>query len=812
MGATRWAMFGGAVLLAAACGRSERRDARPVAEDGMAGEGGGAPSGGAASKAGTSHGGTMNRAGETSLGGASATDEGGNAGAPATGQGDNGGAGGAQPSEVCDDGNPCTFDTYVVDACLHLDESDGRICEDGDLCTLGDHCQAGVCVPGPVQTGAGHALGSVETYGLDLVVGAGADQFAFVDTLGRPARVTLAAVTDGVLAKRAHADIEQSVGSTFIAAAWDDLIAVADGDTTYGINGPARNLQLFSIEPDGELTPHAPVPITPGSTNNPANTSMVGRGSRLFLCHNWSFFTAPTGTLMWWDVSDPDDPVLVAQGPTGGQCGSLAASEDGERVYVNTANGVIWTDLSTWASGDITFAAEPLLGTDAGLQVRGDVLMARSAELIHVFNEADRSELGSFTVPGANGAALSDAGAVVLSDVAVGEGTENFISLYDLSGELLQKLSLSKLEYARDVSAVKVAATGAYAMDTFTRRLFAVGGDGFTELDAPQVGAMNRVFADDGAVRVRGSLAAHRVDVSEPLVPVIRAGGPTRSETLGIKLDYSLTPPSLVPESDMTSSFFSGPDAAEVVVDTFRGHATKTRIQQVAATPDEHFATDSFFDLPGGSALLRSAGDFVYRAAFVPSGAVHFQRWLVGDLAEGVTQPVMDLVFDAPAGAADTTLVTFDVDPVARIAVLSTIWSNVTPRVGTLYWIDLATQPPSVVEKTSALAAMLLVHGDRVAFSEDRFNSRLQFRQRGAAEPVGFDSGISIVRLLAFDGTTLYYASRHALHAVTYAAPAAPVASLELAMRGTPSSLTAMPGSLVAVSATQLLTLAPACQ
>jgi hypothetical protein len=358
---------------------------------------------------------------------------------------------------------------------------------------------------------------------------------------------------------------------------------------------------------------------------------------------------------------------------------------------------------------------------------------------------------------------------------------------------------------------VRVAAGGAYAMDTFTHRLFAVGGDGFSELEAPEVGGMNRVFADDGFVRVRGAMAAHRVDVSDPVSPVIVAGGPTRLETFGIKLDHSLAPPSLVPEQDPTSHLFSGSDPADVVVVPLLGHGAQTRIEAIAANPDEHFASDGYFELPGGSAFLRSAGDFVYRAAFVPSGAVHFQRWLVSDLSRGVTKPVMDLVFDAPAGPADSTLVSFDVDAAARVAVLSTIWTDVNGRVGTLYWIDLSTQPPSVVETTSAVAMSLLVRGEQLAFVDDRSDAELRFMQRGSADQVVFDSGTLIVRLLAFDGTTLYYATRNALRAVTHVAPAAPFNSLELSMRGTPSSLTAMPGSLVAVSVTQLLTFAPAC-
>ena len=47
----------------------------------------------------------------------------------------------------CDDGNPCSDDACLPanGACEHLPNSGP--CDDGNLCTIGDHCQAGACVP-----------------------------------------------------------------------------------------------------------------------------------------------------------------------------------------------------------------------------------------------------------------------------------------------------------------------------------------------------------------------------------------------------------------------------------------------------------------------------------------------------------------------------------------------------------------------------------------------------------------------------------------------------------------------------------------
>jgi hypothetical protein len=723
------------------------------------------------------------------------------------------GAGGEPlPQPVCDDGNACTIDRYSAAGCQHEPVPDGQLCEDGSFCTLGDRCQAGACVPGAPQNQAGAALGELHNYGSQLAVSPGGNRFAFVDAPANPARLTLAEVdAQGVLQTRDEVSVDPSVGVSFVGTAWDDVIALADGDTSFGLNGPSRNLQLFSIEPDTSLTPHAVVPITPGSQTNPANTSMIGRGSRLFLCHNWSFFSAPAGTLMWWDVSDLDVPVLIAQGSTKGQCGSLAVSEDGSRVYVNTVNGVIWTDLSTWTSGDLTFAAEPVVATDAGLSLRGDRLVARSGETIRVFDESDHALLDSFTVSGANGVALMDAGIFVASDVSSGGGTENLVSLYTLSGELLQSSTVSRFGYTRDITSQKAVASEHYAIDALTHRMFAVAQSGFDEVEQPRVGALSWAFSGQDALHTRGNLAAHRIDVADPYAPVVLAGGPTREPLLGIKLDVSLTPASLVAETDPSPAYFSGPDPATIAVNAQLGHGTQASVQTVSANADEHYDAIGSFALPGGDATLLSAGDFVYRAAYSTAGGVHFQRWQVSDLKAGVTAPVMDLAFDAPAGAAGSTTVRFDVDAAARSAVVTTLWLEASVLVGKLYWVDLASDPPSVLDPIAGNAVGVRVRGDRVVYAENTaVGTLLHFRTRGSDSDANLEVTERITRLLGFDGTTAYYAVQNALGAVTNRA-AGPAVTLGLPMLGTPSSLLAMPSSLVATSASQLLTLAPVC-
>jgi hypothetical protein len=804
---------------AAACGESTRNPARSAAGDSGGEAGDAATTGGASTEGGERSSGTA--AGAPASGGGVGGIAG-TGGTPDGGRGDDGGesgqsAGGAGgeghtlPSPVCDDGNACTVDSFVGDGCQHAPAPDGQGCDDGNSCTLGDHCQASACVPGALQSGPGHALGNLEAFGLGLTVANGDGDFAFIDNVDLKGRITLGRMVGDQLKKLEAADIDPGVGGTYIAAAWDDIIAVANGDTSFGLNGPPRHLQLFTIGLDDSLIPHALTPITPGSQSTPANTTIAGRGSRLFLCHNWSFFTPPAGTLMWWDVSDPDSPVLVAEGTTNGQCGSIAVSEDGERVYVNTVNGVRWTDLSTWTSGPITFAADPLVAMDSGLSLADDTLIARSGEQIRVFDESDRTQLHSFSVPGANGAAVTRVGIVVTADVATGAGTENTLALYDASGTLLHRIVTSQLAFARNITSQKAIAGKYFAMDAATHRAFWVDADGFNEVDAPGLGAMTWAFAGPDGLHLRSGLAAHRVDVEQPTAPALQAGGPPRESVAGIKLDVSLTPNRLLGEIDPPSTaYFSGLDPAAVIVDPTRGHATKTQVQMVNADAREHYIDAGSFELPGGSATLFSAGDFVYRVPDA-AGPVHLQRWQISDLKAGVVEPQMDLAFDGPA--TGKPLVRFDVDSSARRAVLSTRWTDGSSTVGKLYWLDLAVDPPSVLETTELAAFDVRIRGDRLAYVESTPNgAALHFRQRGSDTDVVFESEDNVIRLLSFDGTTVYYSVSRALRAVTYKAPAAPALTLDLPMRSAPTSLTEMPKSLVASSLGEVLTLAPVCE
>ncbi len=811
-----WALALGLVI---ACGKSSRHggDPTPEGEGGAAGE---SSSTAGESSAGGGTGGS-NTGGEFQRGGAPAQSGApgqggapGQAGAPPeAGAAGEGGDGPTPRTPLCDDGNDCTRDAFASGACRYDAVPDGARCDDGDACTLGDHCSAGSCRAGALQNGPGQALGGIESYGTGLALAAGAGRFVFVDSPASPARVTSTEV-DGTTLKTLHrANVDPNFGGSFVGAAWDDVVALADGSTSYGLNGPSRNLQLFSLEADGSLTAHAVTPITPGSQTIPVNSSLAGRGDNLFLCHNWAFFGTPTGTLQWWSIANRDAPQLLAQGMTNGQCGSIALSEDATRVYVNTIDGVRWTDLSAFGGGDITFEPTPLVDADSGLYTRGDRLLVRTGSLLRVFDEASHDVLTTFSPPGAHAAALTDVGIFVQRDVRIGERTENFVGLYDMNGTLIDEVASSSFDYARDLTAARSIADGSFAMDNGTRRLFALSQAGMTELEAPELGAMGWAFDGTDSLSVRSVQSAHRVDVSVPTLPRVLAGGPNREPASSIELDVALRSPQLLGEGDPTQFYFNGVDPASVTVEPRLGHAARTLVRAITSDAAEHALPAGSFELPGGDAELLSRGDSVYRAAYATTGGARLQRYVVAELLSGVEAPVWEASFDTPAGAARSTQLHFDVDPRARVAALTTQWSEGSVAITHLYWIDLASGAVSAAEPLPRAVQALRVHGSAIAYSrlDAGFLSELVVRQRGDATERVLPVNDRVTRLLGFDGKNLHYALRNNLRSIRYPAAGQPLPGLNLTTRGTPISLTETAGAFVATTPGGLLTFAPAC-
>ncbi len=69
-----------------------------------------------------------------------------------------------RPFNVCDDGDPCTTDTWDASAkkCVYTNAKAGTVCDDGDPCTTTDSCAGGACQAGPERDCADDDLCTTE--------------------------------------------------------------------------------------------------------------------------------------------------------------------------------------------------------------------------------------------------------------------------------------------------------------------------------------------------------------------------------------------------------------------------------------------------------------------------------------------------------------------------------------------------------------------------------------------------------------------------------------------------------------------------
>jgi hypothetical protein len=727
-----------------------------------------------------------------------------------------GGSGGQSPppTPVCDDGNACTADAFVDGACRNDPLADGTRCDDANFCSGGDHCEAGECVAGELLVGPAEVLGSVPTYGAPAgfsgapIAVRGQDRFVFLDNMGVSLRVTLTQAEAGALRTLDSLDLTPGMISA-VSTAWDGLIAAIDGDSSIIIGGDGRMLRLLSTTEDGLLEERGTLEL-----DGSMMTSMTGHGNRLFLCSNFAFFSDPTGYVSVLDVSDPDSPTFVSETgfDAGSSCGSMAISEDGARLYVNTSDGVRFTDLTTYAgTGPLEFDAEPLVPIDAAVHVRGQRLLTRTGtgSEITVFDEATHAIEGRFTVADALLAGLAPTGVFVQGARAVGDGSELFAALYDYAGSLLEERIIATSVYRPGVAAQRPAISQNYALAPATMRLLEFTDQGLGDTLTPELGDPGVLFAEpDGAVHARGRYTASHIDVSDPTNPTILAGGP-HGGPLGVRLDTSLSPPALLPDIENTSATtvyigFGSP----LIEQSGTNYLNRLLMPSVRADAGERLVpTGDIVELPGGAAALLSAGDFVYRAAISTANATaRFQRWLSADLQQGIATPSLDLTLEVPAGA---TRVTFDVDPVARVAVIA---------LGLrLHRIDLAEPSPTIETFTLSDAIgtsvrTLRVRNDWVVYTDGNsvgfFDLENQVEE--ILDPTQVPVGL-IGAIPAFDGTTAFLSGSYLLAAVRRGRPEAALLG-EFMVAPHPASLVETNGVLVVSSRHEILTIAPPCE
>lgn len=794
---------------------------------GKAGAGGRASSGG---NAGADEGGEAGVAGGagTDVGGSSGTGTGGNTAAGSSGSagaggsaassagtdssggdgnataGGEGGSGGVEPppSPVCDDGNACTLDAFVNGACTNEPLSDGTRCDDADLCTLGDRCVSGQCVSGTRATGPGTLVGHAETYGTGLafsstpIVTPGDNRFVFIDRVSANNHVTLAEATGGGLLKRSELNLTVDEMYPAIGAAWGDLVAMIDGASSIILFG-GRELQLLSIA-GGTVTERGRLTL-PGS----AMASLAGRGDRLFICYNSQFLgdPEPSGSVAWIDVSDPDAPAQVTSTSFGdpNTCGSLVVSDDGNRVYVNTTTGVRRADLS---EGGNTLVFEDPFIVPSGLHLRGNRLLARADADLRLFDEASQTELARFSVPGASAAGLGEQGIFVQGSRAAAQGgTEHFAAYYDFSGSLIDERTLGGTPYVSTATSQRAVLGAQFAFAPLNGRMFELTGDAMVDVMTPELGNPSYLFASDAGIQARSHLSSHLIDVADPTNPKLVAGGPHFAQN-GINLDVSVTPLGLIPNVGSEGTGWDGPNLVTQSVAHYRDRLVAPLV--TVGSEERLVPAGGAIELPGGEAVLQLAGDFLYRAELDSTRRlVRFKRWLVGDLRSGVNSPSLELELEVPELAY---LLVFDVDPVARVALVSVDQ--------TLFRIDLTTDPPVVATLRTATATQRVrVRGSQAVTADYEgitfidLDSREEQRLPVSLLPAGTQNGF-----LAYDGRVAYLS--RGTHVVAVRRGALPEESVigTFTLPHVPLSLLELDGVLAAGSRAGMITFTPPCE
>lgn len=377
-----------------------------------------------------------------------------------------------------------------------------------------------------------------------------------------------------------------------------------------------------------------------------------------------------------------------------------------------------------------------------GIHILGDELLLRSGETVHVMDEATHDISDTFTVAGALGAALAEGG-VLLEGIRT--GGDAFMALYDYAGTLIDEVAVP-VGYATPSFITVVAGTG-HTVHSVSKRLFSVTSAGLQEIDAPHVGLPARLYSSGATVHVRGRFTAETLNVSDPALPAIIDGGPIRSALAGTLLDVSLTPAGLVSENTPSAQAFSIRD---------------DRVHRVDLFDLDLPAAEGDLELPSENTVYVEAGDHLYAATLdISAGDVLVRMWRRSDLAEADVIEPLSLTIPRPATLEDVTFsngIAFGVDPQTRIAAIAvgdaTLTGEETPPRAALHFVDLSSGWPTLMgtDLLDKAPSTLLVRGESVALGS---SGLLRFRDFGAEEEQVYDG--SWARLLAFDGTTLYF-------------------------------------------------------
>jgi hypothetical protein len=663
--------------------------------------------------------------------------------------------GDAQAPLWCDDHNSCTDDRAEGDACRFDPAEDGRPCDDGDFCTLGDGCRAGQCVAGVRSSGPLERLGTLESLA-GGTIGAIGDRFVSVTGKSWAAHVRLA---------------EQRGTNLEVVASWDgrlefvfgsDVLVQALGGGLMALGGRQdRSLAIFSLS-----APSAPPPASivkrADMTLSGQLVSLAGHGSRIWACTRDIFRYA----VVLVDVSDPDAPLEVGGIGMPADCGSIDTSDDGTRVYVNTRDGVRFLDASPLDSGGNPTLADVFAPT-AGVSTGAGYLVLRERSRVRIVRQSDHAEVVSIPVSGVLAASL--VGERLLLEgwrTTSSGGMEAFAAMYDALGATpgarLDEVILQRVSFQGDVGSSfrnAVIAKGAAVITGTGQRMFDLTAGRFDEVRVPALTPLNQLLRTVGGVRAVGYSSSAVVDLGAPRNPGYTGGG-----SFGIPLKFDAT----LEESAPGPRLFFG-YRAEVPSRTGVGRSWEPNplpVERWKLDADGRPRVTGSFLLPNsgeGQLLIADGGLYRMRFPAAPSFGVTLQGWPITALGRAgeLARPAFELQlvpsppFANPTGSARSA---FDVDPRARLAAVITGTSTPTTSEGVLFWLDLTTTPPRIVEQVhlDARPDEVRISGTRAVVST---HLELIWLERGKGQiarevptPQTF-----IDHLLGFDGRTVYY-------------------------------------------------------
>jgi hypothetical protein len=705
------------------------------------------------------------------------------------------------PGAFCDDGNPCTADTVDGVGCRFDAVADGALCEDGDLCTLGDRCQAGECAGGEQAEGQLALLGRLDALtGRRVALGPGRFAVVTVEDLFR-GRIQVVSRTGDEFTTLSvwRGDL------TLVTLGDEDILAdavPASGIVAVSASGE-RALRLFSAS-DDEVAPRGTVELS-GQV-----ISFAARDERVWLCTG-NFIVGYQVTLV--DIADPDAPAEVGSMPLGPvQCGSTAISQSGDRVYVNTADGVRYIDASPLDTGGDPTLSE-IIAPTAGVSISGSHLVLMTPTAVEILDEPSLDEVVEVPVARVRAAALFGDRLLVEGTRPVGGNSEVFVAWYDALGggppALLDRAVLASYIGGEQPGTFRSATDGTTLL---TRtRAYDLASDRLDEIRLPALLPLRSLARSSSGLRAYHASGAAAIDVSDPAAPAFLAGGAFAAprSILTIAVDDSLP----------TSTFVAGlgqgfQDSTRVALDPSNPYYPDplTVARWTLDSSAELVAEDHFLLTYQGASQLLSAGDFIYR--FSRPGpretSTPFQGYWLPALRGGARAAP---TFELPIPAATDAPRGFDVDPRARTAVVSA--HDPATSTPALIFFDLSTSPPTLVASLPAesVFSQLRIAGSRViAIGSDAII--LFDRERG--EVARLTAETFERQLLAFDGTTAYLGQLEIVPGTaTYSLVAIPfddpTAAVSLELSSIPRSLVPIDGGLALGLDTQLLTIHPHC-